>query len=138
MGVSTPTRTARPMVQHAVAPGARGLALRLALAVTLAVAVARLHAVHDPGVLCPLRAVTGVPCPLCGSTSAFIALGSGEVMAALAAQPVTAAATVLAVAAPRAVAARWRRLSQQWRITLTVAIAFGSWVYQLHRFGVLG
>jgi len=138
MGVSTPTRTARPMVRCAVAHSPRGLALRLALVVTVAVAVARLHAVYDPGVLCPLRAVTGVPCPLCGSTTAFIRLGSGDLTAALAAQPMTAAATVLAVAAPCGVAARWRRLSPRWRITLTVATAFGSWVYQLHRFGVLG
>lgn len=34
----------------------------------------------DPGgaILCPFRAMTGLPCPLCGATRAFVAFGHGD------------------------------------------------------------
>lgn len=32
----------------------------------------------DGAVLCPLRAMAGVPCPLCGATRAFVAAGHGD------------------------------------------------------------
>ncbi|MCX5684342.1 MAG: DUF2752 domain-containing protein, partial [Planctomycetota bacterium] len=34
--------------------------------------------VHDGPVLCPLRLVTGIPCPACGLTRSFCALASGR------------------------------------------------------------
>jgi len=58
----------------------------------LALALAELHATDDPGVLCPLRRLTGVPCPVCGSTTVFMELGAGHPGAAIAANPVTATA----------------------------------------------
>jgi len=127
----------RGRLRAALLAGPRGLLLRLALVLAVAVTVSRLHSVLDPGVLCPLRALTGVPCPLCGSTTAFIEAGSGDVTGAFAAQPVTAVAAGAAVAAPLTVAGLWRRLSPRWRITLIALVALGSWVYQLHRFGWL-
>jgi hypothetical protein len=36
---------------------------------------------------CPLRMLTGVPCPLCGMTTAATGLASGDLGAALAANP---------------------------------------------------
>ncbi len=36
---------------------------------------------------CPLRTLTGVPCPLCGMTTAATGLASGDLGAALAANP---------------------------------------------------
>jgi len=34
----------------------------------------------DPGgaIVCPFRATTGIPCPLCGATRAFVAFGHGD------------------------------------------------------------
>ncbi len=39
---------------------------------------------------CPFRAITGIPCPTCGSTHAAVALMHGRVGAALAANPLAA------------------------------------------------
>jgi hypothetical protein len=55
----------------------------------LALVAAAVQAHDNPGVLCPLRRFTGVPCPGCGSTSVFMDLGAGHVGAAIAANPVT-------------------------------------------------
>ena len=41
----------------------------------------------DVGPLCPLRRITGVPCPACGMTTAMIALARGDLGASLAANP---------------------------------------------------
>ena len=38
-------------------------------------------------VLCPLRAITGVPCPFCGMTTGTLALGRGDLGASVAANP---------------------------------------------------
>jgi len=40
---------------------------------------------HGPG--CPFRAATGVDCPFCGMTRATLALGGGDLGAALALHP---------------------------------------------------
>ena len=60
---------------------------------------------------CPFRAITGIPCPTCGSTHAAIALLHGRLGAALAANPLaaTAGATFVlgGVAAPLWAALRW-------------------------------
>lgn len=39
---------------------------------------------HDGPVLCPLRLVTGIPCPACGLTRSFCALASGRPVEAFA------------------------------------------------------
>jgi hypothetical protein len=41
----------------------------------------------DEGPGCALRAITGVPCPLCGMTHATVALGAGDLAGAVAAHP---------------------------------------------------
>ena len=57
---------------------------------------------------CPFHALTGLPCPLCGSTHALLALAHGDLRAAFGWNPL---ATVLCLLAPvlvrRPVAARF-------------------------------
>jgi hypothetical protein len=66
------------------------------------------------GVLCPLRRLTGVPCPLCGLTTGTWALAHGDVAAAVHAHPMAPAALAFLVLAwtpwgPAAVSAVRRR-----------------------------
>ncbi|GAB1643616.1 DUF2752 domain-containing protein [Krasilnikovia sp. MM14-A1259] len=95
---------------------------------------------------CPLRALTGIPCPACGLTTAAVVLVRGDVGAALAANPAIMALAAAAVAVvplvslralgvlppPRPWAAgRRRRLG-----ALVGALSVVSWLFQLHRLGV--
>ena len=112
------------------------VALRGSAAAVAAVAVARLHAAHDPGVLCPLRWLTGVPCPLCGSTTVFIELGRGDWGAALAANPVTAVAGLGLLLAPLGLGHWWWRASPRGRGVIVTAALAAAWGWQLHRLGL--
>jgi hypothetical protein len=106
--------------------------LRYAAAAGVAAGVALpLLPVHLP-FTCPLRAATGVPCPLCGMTTSVTETLRLDLDAALAATPAgvaaVAAAVVLLVARPRRV-----------RIPAPVPyVVLGCmWLYQLYRFSFL-
>jgi len=106
----------------------------------LALALAELHATDDPGVLCPLRRLTGVPCPVCGSTTVFMELGAGHPGAAIAANPVTVLVGLGLLLAPLgngAVGGWWWRQPARRRNTVIGVAAAVSWLWQLHRFGFL-
>jgi hypothetical protein len=106
----------------------------------LALALAELHATDDPGVLCPLRRLTGIPCPVCGSTTVFMDLGAGHLGAAVAANPVTVLVGLGLLLAPLgdgAVGGWWWRQPLRLRNTVIGVAAGLSWVWQLHRFGFL-
>ena len=47
---------------------------------------------------CPFRTITGIPCPSCGTTHAAVALLHGEVLTALAANPLATVAGVVFIA----------------------------------------
>jgi Protein of unknown function (DUF2752) len=94
---------------------------------------------------CPLRTLTGVPCPLCGMTTAATALASGDLGAALAANPFVLALAgftlVMAVLmAARAFgglpgAAQWPAARRRQGYWVAAVLAAASWAFQLHRFG---
>jgi len=78
-GVVDPAEQARDL--RAVGVGALGLGL--------------VGSALELGVLCPLRRLTGVPCPLCGLTTGTWALAHGHVAEAVAAHPLAPAAVLL-------------------------------------------
>jgi Protein of unknown function (DUF2752) len=94
---------------------------------------------------CPLRTLTGIPCPLCGMTTAATALATGDLGGALAANPfalLLAGFTLVMAVLMVARALGWAPAAAQWppsrrRQTLWVAavLAVASWAFQLHRFG---
>jgi hypothetical protein len=120
----------------------RSSAGRLGLATVCSLGAAWIHENHDPGALCPLRRLTGVPCPLCGSTTVFMEAGAGHWTAALTANPFTVLAFLVFLAAPLAMVdpvQSWANLPARRRFTLLGVVLALSWVWQLHRFGfVLG
>jgi hypothetical protein len=92
-----------------------------------AAAVWPLLPVHPP-LTCPLRATTGIPCPLCGMTRAVVAAVRGDVGASLRYNPggvlLVALAVVVAV-----VGWRWERFRLP---ALVLPIALGLlWAYNV-------
>src|SRR3954465_13356530 len=85
-----------------------------------------------PGLPCPLRTVTGIPCPLCGETTSVenpVHLNLGSAGAA-------APAGILLV-----VFAVWLLVRRPKKLTIPMPLIIGAlalmWVFQLHRFGYL-
>lgn len=118
--------------------GTEAVLIRAALLVAIGAVAARLHAVHDPGVVCPLRLLTGVPCPFCGSTTAVMDLGSGDLTNAVRAQPMTVLAAGVLVTAPAGWYRRWGYLRYRHRVVLLLGAVALSWIYQVVRLGVIG
>jgi Protein of unknown function (DUF2752) len=96
---------------------------------------------------CPLRTLTGIPCPLCGMTTAATGLAAGDLQAALAANPFVLALagfTLVMVVLMAARAVGWLAPPAQWPATrrrqsywVAGVLAAASWAFQLHRFGWL-
>jgi hypothetical protein len=115
-------------------------AVRLGAGVLAAVGVAHLQIIGRPATICPLRALTGIPCPLCGGTTAAVRLGRFDVAGALAANPVAVLFGIAFIATPLLLGrGGLDRLSPRGRRNTTraviVALAFSE-VWQLVRFGV--
>jgi hypothetical protein len=81
-------------------------------------------------VLCPLRAITGVPCPFCGMTRGVVDVVHGDVFGALSLSPGAVALAVAAVllvigVVPRRVSfARW----------LPFVVVGALWSFQLFKY----
>ncbi len=98
------------------------------LAISAVLAFSPLH----PGIICPLRAATGVPCPFCGMTTSVKAMLHADPGGAWAANPGGIAAVLVA-----ATLVVWRpRALRVPLVPIVVALA-AMWVFQLTRFSVL-
>ena len=138
MAVTTRTAPWRPW-RGALRDALRRVGIRVGALSLLALVLANLRLPWRPSTLCPMRTWLGVPCPLCGTTTAAVHLGHLDVVAALAANPVTLVVIGLAVTAPLTGAGRlWdETLTNKTRPVLCVALLVVAEVWQLHRFGLL-
>ncbi len=82
---------------------------------------------------CPLRTLTGVPCPFCGMTRGAVALVHGDVVASLALNPgvvlvalvvIAALGAVVVVGGPRVAVPTW----------LPFAVVMALWSFQLFKY----
>ncbi|XRQ06992.1 DUF2752 domain-containing protein [Actinomadura welshii] len=113
------------------------MVLRVTAMAAAAVGASWFHRVNDPGVLCPLRALTGIPCPLCGGTTVFIELGAGRPAQAVLANPVALTGAIAMAFAPLGLGRRWWALQPKTRAWMLGTALLGSELWQLVRFGVL-
>lgn len=108
--------------------------LRLTAMLALVLVLANVHPRTRPATVCLLRAVTGVPCPLCGGTTAAVHLGSGDLRGALHASPLAVLAGPVVAALPL-LRDRLGRLPAKSRTGALVLVLLGSEIWELHRFG---
>jgi hypothetical protein len=89
----------------------------------------------DTGLFCPLRELTGLPCPLCGATRAFAlaARGDGRFLDYNAVWVVVAALLIVA----GVVVLLTRRRPHLPTLPLTVMVAAIAWVYALAHRGAI-
>jgi len=101
--------------------------------------------VPRPPTVCLLRGTTGIPCPFCGSTTAGVCLGHGDVAGAVHASPLAVAMAVGFVALPvirrTPIVTRWRSLQrgprQSMVMTAILTTLALSEIWQLMRFGIV-
>jgi hypothetical protein len=114
----------------------RLVALRLTLLGAAAVLLAHVRLSGRPSTLCLLRATTGVPCPLCGGTTAAVRLGSGDLVGALRASPLAVVAAPVLAALPL-LRGRLDRIPAGGRLAAVAAVLVGAEIWQLARFSLL-
>jgi hypothetical protein len=85
-----------------------------------------------PGLACPLRTLTGVPCPLCGMTTSVEETVRGDLSRAFAANPAGIAAVAVALFL-------LVRRPETLRIpaALPLVVLAAAWLFELHRFSIL-
>jgi hypothetical protein len=107
--------------------------LRLPAATMLAAGLALPLLPGHPGMPCPLRTLTGVPCPLCGMTTSVEDTVHMRFGAALGANP--AGVVLVAFAVVLLLVRRPARIVIP--TGARVMLLGGMWVFELHRFGFL-
>lgn len=101
----------------------------------------------DRGLPCPLRTLTGVPCPFCGLTTATVELAHGRWEAAAATSPLAYLVAGLVVGTIPVLALRvagaakpprpWPELARKRARYAVLAVVVMSWLFQVHRYGLL-
>lgn len=117
----------------------RQLAILWLVAAVSAVALKPLWLAFAPHLRpCLFYSLTGIPCPTCGTTRAAMAFLDGNLMAALAANPLaTAAGLLFVIGAPLAALwaiARWPvpafpRPLPRWIRAVAVSLILANWLY---------
>jgi hypothetical protein len=106
--------------------------LRVAGAAMLATAAVLPAVAHAGPVLCPLRAMTGVPCPFCGMTRGVVDAVHGDVGGSLSMNPgallLVAAALVLVLGVVRG-----RVTFPRWSLVAAIA---ALWCFQLVKYAI--
>jgi hypothetical protein len=104
--------------------------LRAAGAAMLGIAAIRPLLPVGLGPPCPLRTLTGIPCPFCGMTRSVTAVVHGHLGASLALNPAGIVAVLLAIAL--LLAWRVRRITYAtWLVPLVLGL---MWSYQLFKY----
>lgn len=91
------------------------------------------HLPAGVGLPCPLRTLTGVPCPFCGVTTSVRQLFLGRLHAAVAAAPLGLVVVALAAATLLRLAPATLRIPR----AVLVAGLGAEWVFELFRFHLL-
>ena len=79
---------------------------------------------------CPLRTLTGIPCPLCGSTRGVIAAVHGDLGRAVTLNPASLLVLVLAVM----LVIGWRVERVRIPVWIIVAVFAALWTYQMFKY----
>lgn len=121
---------------HAPRAALPAVAVRYAAIGAFAIGLAALH-IRRPTTVCLLRATTGVPCPLCGGTTAVVRLGHGHVVDALRASPLAVGLVAWLPWVGRVRPPSWWQVRGV-RVTAVAAVLIGAEVWQLLRMHLLG
>lgn len=106
--------------------GVRTSLIRSCLLVLAAALVAAVDLPGRPQTLCLLRAATGVPCPLCGGTTAAVAVGQGRLLGAAAASPLVVLGALTLVVMPLLPRTARQRLDAHRTALLLTALGAGE------------
>ena len=104
--------------------------LRAAGGAMLGIAAVRPLLPVQPGLPCPLRTVTGVPCPFCGMTRSVTAAVHGDLVHSLVLNPAGIVFVVLAVA----LLLGWRLRRITYATWLAPLVLGAMWAYQLYKY----
>jgi hypothetical protein len=136
--VSEPTAAGRPAARVApVRVTPVRVAQRYAAVAGVAIVLGALHLRHRPATVCVFRAVTGLPCPFCGGTTAAVHLGHGDIGGALRASPLAVALLATWPLLGSFRQPRWWSSHPRVRWAVITTVLIGSEIWQLVRFSII-